>query len=510
VRRFRDLSFRRKVSLGILLIGNTAALLACVVFGAFDRLTVREGMERDLTTLADVLGNNSTAALVFQDPKNAVEILGALQVKPNIAAAGLYDKDAQVFAAYTRPGAAEEAPRVAGPDGVRFEADRLVLTRPVVLDNKRVGAILLRSDLSELRERLHVFAFIVAVALTISVLATGVLAAVFQRALSRPILTLSRTALQISEDKKYSVRVAKQGEDEIGELTDGFNQMLAAIEERDTALRRTNVVLQAEIGVRRHVEDELRALNETLEQRVTERTAAAEQASRAKSEFLANMSHELRTPLNSVIGFANLLLKNRRSLLDAEDRSFLERIVDNGKNLLSLINQVLDLSKVEAGKLELHLGPVDVAALVRQLAAEFDSQLAGKDLDLLTDLPEEIALLASDSDKLRQILVNLIGNAIKFTARGRVTLRIVTDPATSRPVRLEVEDTGIGIPAEKQQLIFEAFQQADSTTARIYGGTGLGLSISLALCKLLGYRLTVHSVVGGGSTFSIILAQGED
>jgi PAS domain S-box-containing protein len=230
----------------------------------------------------------------------------------------------------------------------------------------------------------------------------------------------------------------------------------------------------------------------------------AEEASRAKSQFLSNMSHELRTPLNSIIGFSNILLKNKAGNLRPEDLSFLQRVQVNGRHLLDLINQVLDLAKIEAKRMEFELVPVSLGDLVRDVIGQLEGQAREKDVRLEADLPAFVASIPSDKIKLRQILINLVGNALKFTEKGHVTVRVVVDPETSVPRRLEVQDTGIGIPPHRLDAIFEAFQQADASTTRKYGGTGLGLSIARSLCQLMGYRLEVTSQVGEGSTFSVV------
>jgi PAS domain S-box-containing protein len=232
---------------------------------------------------------------------------------------------------------------------------------------------------------------------------------------------------------------------------------------------------------------------------------AAEAASRAKSEFLASMSHELRTPLNSIIGFANILLKNKEATLNAAQLNFLDRIQANGKHLLGLINEILDLSKIEAQKMELHLSPTALDTLVRETLTQHEALVRDKPVQLLAELPAQVALVQTDADKFKQVLINLIGNALKFTERGSIVVRLVTDQSDHRPVRLEVSDTGIGIPQEKLALIFDAFQQAEAGTSRKYGGTGLGLTISRALCQLMGCRIEVKSEVGRGSTFTVVL-----
>ena len=257
--------------------------------------------------------------------------------------------------------------------------------------------------------------------------------------------------------------------------------------------------ISRDITARRRAEEALREAKE-----------AAEEASRAKSQFLASMSHELRTPLNSVIGFANILLKNKNGNLSAAELTFLDRIVANGKHLLTLINEILDLSKIEARKVELQITPVELGTLVRETVSQQESLVRDKPVELLAELPEKIAPFPTDAEKLRQVIINLIGNALKFTERGSVTVRVVADPADHHALSIDVIDTGIGIPQEKLGLIFEAFQQAEVGTARKYGGTGLGLTISQALCQLMGYHIQVTSEVGKGSTFSVILKPTPD
>jgi len=231
----------------------------------------------------------------------------------------------------------------------------------------------------------------------------------------------------------------------------------------------------------------------------------AEEANRVKGDFLASMSHELRTPLNSVIGFANVLLRNTGDRFTEREVEFLQRIQGNGRHLLGLINDVLDLAKVESGRLEVTRQPVALDALVRDVAASFEPQLIGRAIALRTELPTPLAQVVSDEVKLRQILVNLVGNAVKFTMRGNIVLRVVAD-AEGMPQYIEVADTGIGIPRERQVAVFQAFVQGESGTARTYGGTGLGLTITRSLVELLGLRMTLASQPGVGTSFRLQLA----
>jgi signal transduction histidine kinase len=234
---------------------------------------------------------------------------------------------------------------------------------------------------------------------------------------------------------------------------------------------------------------------------------AAEEANRSKSDFLARMSHELRTPLNAVIGFTNVLRRNRHGRLERDEMTYLERINANGRHLLGLINEVLDLAKIESGREFAELAPVSLATLVRDTMAELDVRASGASVRLQTQLPAGALEAMTDEAKLKQVLINLIGNAIKFTPpSGRVTVSACIDPTTGCPTRIDVADTGVGIPPERLSAIFEAFEQADTDTSRRYGGTGLGLSIARSLCALMGHELVVQSEVGVGSTFSIMLS----
>ncbi|MEP6619852.1 MAG: PAS domain S-box protein [bacterium] len=231
---------------------------------------------------------------------------------------------------------------------------------------------------------------------------------------------------------------------------------------------------------------------------------AAEAASRAKSDFLARMSHELRTPLNSIIGFANVLLKNRQGTLKPDELTYLSRIATNGSHLLGLINDILDLSKIEAGRMTLDVSPVSLETLVRETIDELESQTRDRPVVLRAELPARVRQIQTDWARMKQVIINLVGNALKFTESGEVVVTVEVD-ADDFPRHLKVRDTGIGIPKNRLDAIFNVFEQAESMTARRFGGTGLGLAISRSLCDLMGHHLDVNSVEGAGTTMDIRL-----
>ena len=503
MKSFKDISIRHKLTLALLATSVVPLVIAFGLLIAFEIRNVRARVLRDLTAQAEMIAVSTEAALQFDDRRTAVETLGVLRSRPEIAAACLYKPEGWVFASYQRDPTERWQFPPRQPPGHRFNGDFVERFHRIGTVAEPDGYLFLRWDMRISHARFPQYVGLVVIVLVALVLVALWISTRCQQVISKPILELAATAQAVRKDRNFALRARKRGDDEIGQLTDSVNQMLVDIGERDAALNRANHALTGEVAERRHAEEALRTLNDTLEQRVAERTAAAEAASRAKSEFLASMSHELRTPLNSIIGFSNILLKNRAGNLHAEDLTFLERVLTNGKHLLALINQILDLSKIEARKMDLELMPVALDTLVRETVALHEGQLRERPVTLRVELPAGLAPLRTDAARLRQVLTNLLGNAIKFTEQGTITVRVVSEPATGAPLRLEVSDTGIGIPTARHGAVFAAFQQADTGTARRYGGTGLGLTISQALCELMGYQLLLASEEGRGSTFTV-------
>jgi len=335
----------------------------------------------------------------------------------------------------------------------------------------------------------------------LAIIVTAIAVTILLRRVTRPLHQLVDATKAISSGD-LSTEIAVRSEDEVGLLGSSFNQMArdlrANIDEKDRyagELAKLNVELEDKVRART---GELEATNRELQMA----NLKIREADRLKSEFLANMSHELRTPMNAIIGFTKLVRRKSADLLPLRQRENLEKVEISANQLLTLINDILDLSKIEAGKMSVNIMPIELAPLVDTCFATVESIVKGEKVQLFKEVPDDLPEVLSDQDKLKQIIINLLSNALKFTKEGEVKLSAAVEDAS---LRIAVSDTGIGISSDALAYIFDEFRQVDGSSTREHGGTGLGLSITKKLTHLLGGTIDVSSVEGEGSTFTVTL-----
>jgi signal transduction histidine kinase/DNA-binding response OmpR family regulator/HPt (histidine-containing phosphotransfer) domain-containing protein len=500
------LSLAGQLRVIILYAAAVALLVASVLYMSGDALSLRNSLSARLLTLTAAIGDNAAGALAQGDPTLARKALWAMSGDPDIRAVALYDANGKLFVdvPFDIHGASPDArlrewsitdPARDGPSIRYGQLLRVHIQAPVMIDGERAGTLHVDAELDQLYALVERSFALMAVALLIAGFVVYVLSNRLQRLILAPVTELLRVTREVRENKDFAVRGVKQGNDEFGDLTDGFNAMLVELEKRDVKLR----LHQNELETR--VQERTAKLNAA----VAEAQAAlneAEAASRAKSEFLARMSHEIRTPMNGVLGMTELL--RHATNLNSRQRGYADTIHNSGAALLGIINDILDFSKIEAGKLQLDIAPFSIRDVVEDSLDILAERAHGKGIELLCDIPPHVeTAVCGDAPRLRQVLINLVGNAIKFTEKGEVKIAVdCVETNESRSLfRFEVTDSGVGIKPESCAAIFESFAQEDNSTTRRYGGTGLGLAISKELVELMGGQIGVESTPGVGSKF---------
>jgi signal transduction histidine kinase len=473
----KNLSIKSKLTLVIMLTSCIALLVACAAFEELLRYTFRRSILTEVSRLGEVTGNLCAFSLGVNRPDGAEKVLESLHSQKEIKAVGIY-RDGKLWAKYAATNWPAAPPAMAGPAGNGFAQQYVWVFQPILdrEDREELGMIYLQASLEKHHALRRQYLWIVlCVLLAASVVAFAV-SARLQRIISGPLLALSHTARTVTEKRDYSVRAAKPSQDEIGVLYESFNDMLAQIQKRDLELREARDV--------------------------------AERANQAKSNFLSFMSHELRTPLTTINGFSEMLMTEVESEKHAAWADDLRRINDSGRYLLELINDILDISKIEAGKMEVHVERFEVAKLLREAAEAVRPLVAARRNQLEVRCPESLGWMESDLMKVRQCLLNLLSNACKFTENGRITLSASRGNTESGTwLVFEVSDTGIGITPEQKAKLFRPFTQGDNSTARRYGGTGLGLALTKQFCMMMGGDISVQSEPDRGSAFRLELPE---
>jgi len=497
---FERASLNRKLTSMCLLAASSALVVAYLAFACGTVIDHRRTQSAQLAALANVTAANSLDALQFEDRRLAGQILAALRDARDLETAVLYDRRGHPFAAWRTdaagaganlrdlpdlPDLAPAALLEAARQGSRPWLPSMRVYRAVDADGSDAaapaGVLMLQADQLPMWFDLLRALGVAAAAAAVALLTAFVLARRVRRSIADPIGKLISTAQKVSANQNYSLRVTHGRTDELGQLIDSFNTMLDHIEGRGAALTHHRDELERQVSVR----------TEQLEKAKN----AAEAASRAKSGFLATMSHEIRTPMNGVLGMTEMLLGTE---LTETQRNYTQLVKQSGEHLLVIINDILDFSKIEAGKLTVEYINFNLWDLLDDIHTVYTPQAEAKGIALHFDIANDIPVaICGDPNRLRQIMANLLGNAIKFTNDGRILakVRIASEDSQAVMLRFEVHDTGIGISREARGRIFEAFSQADDSTTRKFGGTGLGLAISKQLVELMGGAIGVDNAL---------------
>ncbi len=512
-------SIRQKL-VGVALLATLAALLVALgTMVAYDLRSHHRALLGDMQTQAELLGRMSSAALAFDDRRLAADNLALMRIRPAVRSGGIYDARGQLFASYLAPGEQRVLPVQPRGRQLLIVGNALHLFEPVIENGEVLGTVYLRAEYT-LVARAFDYLMIATGVIVLALMIAWLLARRLGRVVSQPIFSITEVAREVVATRDYSRRAERISNDEAGELADSFNAMLTEIEQRTGALEKSNHALAREADERARAQQEVMRLNAELEQRVQERTMALELANRdlelameqakkanaAKSSFLSSMSHELRTPLNAILGFAQILTSESLPTSLVQKKEFASHILKSGRHLLTLINEILDLAKVESGTIGLSMEPVALDDIVLECRGMTEPMAQARGIRMLFPASTGAVLLA-DRTRLKQVLLNLLSNAVKYNRQmGAVVLSC--SHADGQRMRLSVQDTGHGLSPEQIAGLFQPFNRLGQEGGS-EEGTGIGLVVTRRLVELMGGSIGVSSSVGVGTVFWIELALTE-
>jgi signal transduction histidine kinase/ActR/RegA family two-component response regulator len=512
-----------RTKLVTIVMSTTLAALAVSVgtVVAYDLRGYQHALLNDLSTQAELVGHMTSAALSFDDPRLARENLAMLRSRPTLRAAAIYDENGALFATYVAPGENNAFPSHPEKAGKRTrsyvrDGDGLVLFKPIVENGDVLGTVYLRST-NLMMSRVRDYLLICIGTTLLALLTAWLLVRRLGHTITTPIDAITNIAREVVEKRDYSRRAPRISEDEAAALVDSFNAMLTEIEQRTLALESSNREIGREAQERARAQQEVMRLNEQLEQRVHERTMQLElanselelaieearNANQAKSAFLSSMSHELRTPLNAILGFAQILAADNLPTTPEQKKEFAGHILKSGRHLLTLINEILDLAKVEAGALTLSMEPVGLAEILAECRSMIEPLAAQRGIRVLFPAAGDVRVQA-DRTRLKQVLINLLSNAVKYNREGGgVTVDCVA--AGPERLRLSVQDTGMGLRPDQVAALFQPFNRLGQENG-VQEGTGIGLVFTKRLVEMMKGEIGVTSSLGVGSVFWIELS----
>lgn len=476
---FKDMPIRKKLMRITFLISGVVLLVTCVTFFIYEFYAFRKTTTEKLSIIGKIIAANSTAALAFDNHDDAKEILAALKTEPHIVAAGLYDSDGNLFSQYLPGAGIDSFPAKPGQEGYHFIKAHLEGFQPVMVETRQLGTLYLKSDLGAMYERLRLYGIIAGSVVILSFLLAWLLSRILQKSISKPILALAETAEVISGGQDYSVRAVKTGNDELGSLTDAFNNMLVHIQDQNGALHE---------------------FNQNLEQKVRDRTMQLGAVNKELEGFSYSISHDLRAPLRGIIGFATILEEDYGSKLDDEARRITAVIKNNALKMGHLIDDLLTFSRLR--RQDIKKTTISTTEMAKEVIQEL---LPANKNPNIKCVVHEMPDIKGDINAMRQVWVNLASNAFKYSSNKEEPVIEIGTATREGQTVFFVKDNGVGFDEKYKDKLFKVFQRLHS--ADEFEGTGVGLAIVEKIISKHGGKVWAEAEENKGACFYFSLPE---